>query len=185
MASVETKPITAEEFIELPDPKDGSKLELVKGEIVAMPPTGYEHGQVQANVAFLIMAFLKTNPIGRVVIESGVITERGPDTVRGPDISYYSIEKVPRDRRIVGYHELPPDLCVEVLSPSNTKKQLRDKIKEYFTAGVRMVWVVDPDDRTVTVLTSLNPGHPLREPSELDGGDVLPGFKCQVSELFQ
>lgn len=185
MASVDTKPITAEEFIELPDPKDGSNLELVKGEIVVMPPTGREHGEIQLAIGSLIKVFLKSHPIGRVATESGVITERDEDTVRGPDVSYYSFERLPRDRRVVGYHDLPADLCVEVLSPSNTKKQIRDKIKEYFTAGVRMVWVVDPEDHSVTVLTSPDQGRTLYEPSELDGGDVLPGFKCQVSELFQ
>lgn len=185
MASVETKPITADEFIVLPDPRDGSKLELVKGEVVAMPPTGFEHGEIQLAIGSLIKVFLKSNPIGRVAVESGVITGHAEDTVRGPDVIYYSFNKLPRDRRLVKYHELPPDLCVEVLSPSNMKKELRDKIIEYFTVGVRMVWVVDPEDHSVTVLTSPDQGRALYEPSELDGGDVLPGFKCQVSELFQ
>ena len=185
MSTVATKPITAEEFYELPEPNDGTKLELVKGEIVAMPMPGVEHGRVQVNISGLIWTFLKTNKIGCVVTESGVITERDDDTVRGPDISYYSKERMPLEKRVVKYNDLPPDLCVEVVSPSNTKRELREKIQEYFSVGVRMVWIVEPEDRSVTVLTSPKQGHTFYEDSELGGGEVLPGFTCKVSELFE
>lgn len=185
MATVETKPMTADEFFELPAPADGSKLELVKGEVVAMTAPGLEHGEVQVNIGFLIKAFLKTEKIGRVFTESGVITERDEDTVRGPDVSYYSKERLPLDKRVVKYNDLPPDLCVEIVSPSNTRKELRAKTQEYFTAGVRAVWVVDPEERSVTVLARPDQGQTLYESSELTGGDVLPGFSCKVTELFE
>lgn len=185
MATVETKPMTADEFFEIPAPADGSKLELVKGEVVAMTAPGFEHGEVQLSLGALIKTFLKANKIGRVVTESGVITERNEDTVRGPDVSYYSKERVPLDQRIVKYPTQPPDLCVEVVSPSNTRKELRAKINEYFAVHVRMVWVVDPEDRSVTVLTNPDRGQTLYESAELTGGDVLPGFSCKVSELFE
>ena len=185
MAIVATKPITAEEFFELPEPTDGRKLELVKGEIIAMPGPGLEHGEIQLSLGALIKNFLKANKIGRVFVESGVVTERDEDTTRGPDVSYYSKERLPLEKRVVKYNDQPPDLCVEVISPSNTKKEIRDKIQEYFTVGVRMVWTVDPEDRSVTVLTSPKQGRTLYEDSEIDGGDVLPGFACKVSELFE
>ena len=185
MATVATKPLTAEEFYELPEPTDGTKLELVKGEVIAMPGPGLEHGEIQGNVYFQIKVFLKTKKIGRVFVDSGVITERDEDTTRGPDISYYSKERLPLEKRVVKYNELPPDLCVEVVSPSNTKKELRDKIQEYFAVGVRMVWLVDPEDRSVTVLTSPKKGSTLYDDSELDGDEVLPGFICKVSEIFE
>jgi Uma2 family endonuclease len=185
MATVETKPMTADEFFELPAPADGSKLELVKGEVVAMTAPGLEHGEVQVNIGFLLKSFLKANKIGRVVSESGVVTERDEDTVRGPDVSYYSKERLPLGKRVVKYHDLPPDLCVEVVSPSNTRKELRAKINEFFAVNVRMVWVVDPEDRSVTVLTNPDRGQTLYESAELTGGDVLPGFSCKVSELFE
>lgn len=186
MSTATAQLLTAEEFFSLPAPKDGSKQELVRGEVVTMPSPGVEHGEVQVNVAFLIKLFLKSNPIGRVVTESGTITDRKPDTVRGPDVSYYSKERLPLDKRVVGYHDHPPDLCVEVVSPSNTKRELRTKTKEYFFAGVRMVWVIDPEDRSITVLLAQDPdeGRTLFGNATLDGGDVLPGFSCKVSELF-
>lgn len=105
--------------------------------------------------------------------------------MRGPDVSYYSKKRLPLEKRVVKYNDLPPDLCVEVVSPSNTKKELRTKIQEYFTVGVRMVWVVEPEDRSITVLTSPSEGRTLYDDSELGGGDVLPGFMCKVSELFE
>jgi Uma2 family endonuclease len=184
MSTATSQLLTAEEFCALPDPVDGSKQELVRGKVVTMPNPGLEHGEVQVNVAFAIKTFLKLKPLGRVATESGTVTERKPDTVRGPDVSYYSMERLPLDKRVVGYHDEAPDLCVEVVSPSNTKKELRAKIKEYFFAGVRMVWVVDPEDRSVVVLRAPDEGRTLYDEATLDGGDVLPGFSCKVSDPF-
>lgn len=184
MSKISQKLLTAEEFFDLPEPADGSFQELVRGEVVAVTAPGWEHGEIQLNIGSLLKQFLKQNPIGRVATESGTITERGPDTVRGPDVSYYSKDRLPLDQRVVKYHDQPPDLCVEVVSPSNTKRQLREKIREYFFAGVRMVWVVDPEDRSVTVLRAPDEGRALYEAATLDGGDVLPGFSCKVADLF-
>jgi Uma2 family endonuclease len=184
MSTVQQRLLTAGEFFDLPEPTDGSVQELVRGEVVTMPGPGFEHGEVQVNVAFAIKGYLKPNPIGRVVSESGTITERNPDTVRGPDVSFYSKERIPLDARVVKYPEQSPDLCVEIVSPSNTKRRLREKIKEYFVAGVRMVWLVDPEDRSVTVLRAPDEGRLLYEGATLDGGDVLPGFSCKVADLF-
>jgi Uma2 family endonuclease len=184
MATVEKKPITAEEFLEMPDPTDGTVLELVRGEIVAMPGPGLEHGEVQGNVWGVIKDFLRANPLGRVFVESGVVTERGPDTVRGPDVSYYSKERLALDKRVTGYHDQPPDLCVEVVSPSNTVHELKAKAKEYLFAGVRVVWIVDPRHREVVIVTEPLESRTLEAEATLDGGDVLPGFTCKVAELF-
>ena len=184
MSTATAQLLTAEEFFALPDPEDGSKLELVRGRVVTMTGPGVEHGEVQLALGSLIRVFLLSNRIGRVVTESRIITERKPDTVRGPDVSYYSKERLPLDQRVIGVHTEVPDLCVEVVSPSNTKKEMRTKIKEYFFAGVRMVWVVDPEDRSVVVLLAPDEGRTLYDDATLDGGDVLPGFACKVSDLF-
>jgi len=184
MSTVGTKLLTAEEFFHLPDPQDGSKRELVRGEVVVMSRPGFEHGEIQLNIGSLIKEFLRKQRIGRVISESGIITEHQPDTVRGPDISYYSKERVPLEGRIVGYHDQPPDLCVEIVSPSNSKRELRAKIKEYFFAGVRMVWVIEPEDRSITILQAPDEGRTLYDNALVEGGDVLPGFTCKVSDLF-
>jgi Uma2 family endonuclease len=185
MATLAAKPLTAEEFFRLPDPIDGSKQELVNGKVITVPPPGCEHGEVQINIGFLLKSYVKRTKAGRVVSESGVVTHRNKDSVRGPGLSYYSKKRMALGRRVVAYHDQPPDLCVEILSPDYSKNKLRKKIKEYFAAGVRMVWVVDPEDRSVTVLTSPKEGRTLYEDSKLDGGDVLPGFSCPISEFFE
>lgn len=183
-ATTPTKLLTAEEYFLLPDPPDGSKQELVRGKVVTMSNPGLRHGEVQGNVYFAIKLFLKANPIGRVFVESGLVTDRGPDTVRGPDVSYYSKERLPLDKEVVAYHDQPADLCVEVMSPSNTIQQLKGKAKEYLFAGVRLVWIVDPDERTVRIITDPLESRMLEAEATLDGGAVLPGFSCKVSELF-
>jgi Uma2 family endonuclease len=185
MSTAAVKLLTAEEFAHLPDPPDGSKQELVRGEIVTMPPPGFLHGIVQSNVAFVIKGYVKQAKLGRVTVESGVITERGPDSVRGPDVSFWSYERLPKDHVPVVYANEPADLVVEVLSPGNTQQRMTLKVREYLDSGVRLVWVVHPEERTVTVYTKPGDGTVLWEDATLIGGDVLPGFTCLVAEFFQ
>ena len=135
MSNVATNPMTAVEFF-LTEELQDCKYELVRGEIEFTPPPGIRHGEVQMNVAFAIKLFLKSHRIGRVVTESGAITERDPDSVRTPDVSFYSAERLPFGVEVIAYHDLPPDLCVEVRSPSDTKSGLRAKAHEYLTGGV-------------------------------------------------
>ncbi|HEX4610342.1 MAG TPA: Uma2 family endonuclease [Urbifossiella sp.] len=184
MTPVTTRVLSAEEFFDLPFPADGSKQELVRGEVRTMPSPGLEHGEVQGNVLFVIKSFLKANPIGRVMVESGTVTERKPDTVRGPDVSYYSSRRLPLEQRVVKYHDQVPDLCVEVVSPSNSLRQLKAKAKEYLFAGVLQVWIVDPEDRSVTVVTEPLASKNFETGATLHGGDILPGFSCKVADLF-
>lgn len=185
MSPATTALLTAEEYFDLPEPADGSKQELIRGEVVVMPNPGVRHGEVQLQVGFLIKAFLKGNPIGRAMTESGTVTERGPDTVRGPDVSFYSVARLPLGQEVTKYHTEVPDLCVEVVSPSNSMRKLKDKAKEYLFAGVQVVWIVDPADRTVTIITEPLESRVLEAGATLDGGVVLPEFSCQVAELFE
>ncbi len=185
MSTAAAKLLTAEEFARLPNPSDGSKQELVRGEIVTMPPPGFLHGTVQVNVTVAVKAFVKQHKLGRVTVESGVITERGPDSVRGPDVAFWSYQRVPKGDVPVVYANEPADLVAEVVSPSNTKQRMTLKVREYFDSGVRLVWVVHPEERTVTVYTKPGDGTVLWEDATLTGGDVLPGFSCPVAEFFQ
>ena len=129
------KLLTAEEFAKLPDPVDGSKQELVRGEVISMAPPSFRHGIVQVNIAMLLRVFAKEHKLGRVTVESGVVTERNEDTVRGPDVAYWSFEKLPADQVPEVYADVAPDLCVEVNSPGNTKQRTTRKIREYFACG--------------------------------------------------
>ncbi|QEL15529.1 Uma2 family endonuclease [Limnoglobus roseus] len=182
MSATAAKLITAEEFSKMPDLVDGSKQELVRGVIVTMPPTKGRHGFVQANIAILLGGFVKTNRLGWVVTESGTVLERDPDTVRGPDVSFYSITRHPDlpDE----WFEIPPDLAVEVLSPSDRRGRVREKVREYLANGVRIVWLVDPDPQTVTVYAGTLRGVEFDSTDTLDAADVLPGFTCQIADFF-
>jgi Uma2 family endonuclease len=183
MSTTATKLLTAEEFAALPDPPDGSRQELVKGVVVTMPPPKGRHGIVCSKIDRLIGNYAEAKNLGWTTSnDTGAILERDPDTVRGPDVGFWSIARqpdVPDD-----YFEIPPDLAVEVLSPDDRRNRVREKIREYIAAGVPLVWLVDPETRTVTVYTGRLRGTELDESDQLDGGEVVPGFSCKVGDLF-
>lgn len=185
MSAATKKLLTAEEFARRPEPDDGSKEELVRGEVITMPPPGFLHGNVQSLVAFALQLFCRTSKLGRVTVESGLITEQGPDTVRGPDVAYWSFERLPPDHVPVVYANVAADLVAEVVSPSNTRRQLATKVREYFASGVRIVWVADPEDSSVTVYRGPGNGTVLWEDATITGEDVLPGFSCPVADFFR
>ena len=182
MSALATKLITAEEFMTMPEPADGSKQELVRGEIETMPPTKGRHGYAQLNIGILLGVFVKSNGLGWVVTESGVVIERDPDTVRGPDVSFYSIGRHPDPPG--EYFDIPPDMVVEIRSPSDRPGRLQTKLRQYADNGVRLIWVADPADRTVTVYSGKKRGVVHEDDDQLDGGDVLPNFTCKVADCF-
>lgn len=183
MPAVATKLITAEEFMNMPDPPDGSQQELVRGEIVTMPPPKGRHGTVCAEFVYQIKHHNKVHKLGHVTSnDAGVILERDPDTVRGPDAAFWSYARLKEMPN--AYPEIPPDLVVEVVSPDDRHTKVTAKVREYLHSGVRLVWVADPDVRTVTVYRSRETARTLEENDTLDGEDVLPGFKCRIADLF-
>jgi Uma2 family endonuclease len=183
MSFAQQPPITAEEFAKMPDPPDGSRLELVRGEVVTTPPPKGKHPIVCSEVAWVLKNFVKPRKLGWVTTnDTGVVLEKGPDTVRGPGVAFWSITRQPEQPE--GYFLIPPDLAVEVQSPDDRRKDLRAKIKEYLFYSVPLTWLVDPETRTVTVYKGSMRGPELDESDTLDGGDVLPGFSCKVSDLF-
>jgi Uma2 family endonuclease len=182
MSTLATKLITAEEFGRMPDPADGSKQELVKGVVVKMPPPKARHGLTQTLIASLLLAFVRPRRLGWVATESGTVLENDPDTVRGPDVAFYSITRVPTPPE--DYFEIPPDLVVEVLSPDDRRGAVRAKVREYVAAGVRLVWVVDPETQTVLEYRGSLRGTEYDEADTITAADVLPEFTCRVAEFF-
>lgn len=185
MTTTAVKLITAAEFARMPDPPDGSKEELVQGVIITMPAPGFRHGVCQSNIAFLLQAYTRSNRNGRVTVESGLQTEFDPDTVRGPDVAFWSAERLPLDQMPEVYPDVAADLVVEIQSPSSRRQTTQDKIREYLDRGVRMIWVVDPEVRTVTVYRQPGEGRLLWQDATLRGEDVLAGFQCRVAEFFE
>jgi Uma2 family endonuclease len=185
MTTTAVKLITAAEFARMPEPPDGSKQELVRGEIVTMAAPGFRHGEVQLAVGSLLRHYARSTRSGRATVESGLQTEFDPDTVRGPDVAFWSAERLPLDQKPEVYADVAADLVVAVQSPSNRRRTTQEKIREYLNRGVRLVWVVDPEVRTVTVYRQPGEGRLLWEDATLTGEDVLPGFECRVAEFFE
>jgi Uma2 family endonuclease len=172
--------LTGEDLLKM---RDGEKsYELVRGELIEMPPPGIVHGRRASRIAWLLEGFVQQNDLGIVCVESGFYIERDPDTVRGPDVMFFSRDRLDPDAEIEGYPELPPDLAVEIVSPSDSLQSILEKVEEYLRAGVRLVWVVYERSKSVTVYPS---EVTLDEEDSLEGGDVLPGFSVQVSALFR
>jgi Uma2 family endonuclease len=176
--------LTAEEFSRLPQPEDGSQQELVKGVIVTMPPPSLYHGRVCLLIGRKLGDFVEAHNLGIAASnDSGVILGRNPDTVRGPDVAFWSHETLPQPPR-EGYPSVPPNLVVEVVSPSDVFTRVQRKVQDYLRAGVRMVWILVPEDRSVAVFRSGREPIVLSNGETLSGEDILPGFACPVTELF-
>jgi Uma2 family endonuclease len=177
--TTQTHLMTAEEYMNLDD--DSHRHELIKGELLTMPPPTFEHGRVTANLLMILVQHVKLNKLGAVVAESGYHLEKDPDTVLGPDVSFVS-----KDREMYpdDYYPGPPDLAVEVLSPGDRRGYVERKLALWLEAGTRSVWLVNPRRRTVEVISSLSDRRTLHETDELVD-DTVPGFRVAVSEIFE
>ena len=181
--SAKTKLITADELLRLYS--KGVRSELIRGVLSETMPAGTRHGKIVVNLSAELRNFVKPRKLGTLTAsDAGVWLERDPDTVREPDIAFFSTAKMPLDAEISGYAEVAPDLVVQVESPSDGRHALNDKALMWLRYGVRLVWVVYPDSRTVHVYRDGSPVATLTTSDALDGMDVLPGFTCPVSEVF-
>jgi Uma2 family endonuclease len=179
-----TRLLTAEEFALLPSPEDGSQQELVNGVVVTMPPPSFYHGQVCSKIDRKLGGFIDDHRLGWLTSnDSGVILGNDPDIVRGPDIAFWTRERMPEPPR-TGYADIAPDLVVDVLTPADLFTQIFRKIQQYQRAGVREIWIVVPDDRSLAVCRSGREEIFLSNGETLTGGEVLPGFSCLVADLF-
>jgi Uma2 family endonuclease len=169
--------LTAAEFAALPPSAYGSKQELFRGKVVTLSPPApqpaFVRGVVQLALASELRAFVMQAGTGRVTLESG------------PDVAYWSFDRLPADQAPAAYPDVAADLVAEVISPGNTRRRVAEKIREYFARSVRLVWVVDPDERSVTVYTRPGDGTVLWIDATLTGGDVLPNFACAIATLFE
>jgi Uma2 family endonuclease len=157
--------------------------ELIDGTLVEKP-MGWFEAYVGAVLIGYLREYLKVNKRGIVTGESGRIRTE-PGQIRMPDVAFFSWDHFPGRRLPAGATlDMVPDLAVEVLSPSNTKKEMERKRREYFLGGSKLVWEVDPTRRTVRVYTAPDESRLLRERHTLDGGDVLPGFRLSIREWF-
>ena len=181
--TTEAKLMTAAGLLRL-DGK-GVRGELIRGVLCETIPTGIEHGQIVARLVAALVGFVEPKRMGTVAAsDSGVWLERDPDTVREPDVAFFSAQKIPLDARITGYADVAPDLVVEIASPSDRRRAVHDKARMWLSHGVRLVWAVHPETRTVDVHRPDRVVATLGDQQTHDGSDVLPGFSCEVSAVF-
>jgi len=158
-------------------------FELVEGTLVEKA-MGAQESYLAWWLGLFVGIYLRTNDIGFCMGADGM-TRLNPGLVRIPDLSFISWARVSaREVPAEPILGLAPDLAVEVISAGNTRREMERKLREYFEAGVRLVWFVYPVTRTILVHTGPGQSATLREGQALDGGDVLPGFALPVAELF-
>ena len=174
--------LTAEDLYGIPD--DDMRYELVRGELRVSEPPGWEHGTVLVRFVSLLHAYVSANRLGYVTGEVGYVLERGPDTVRGPDAAFIRWDRRPGPDVQHRYFEGAPDLAVEIVSPHDRAAEIAETVEGYLARRTRLVWVVYPPARRVVVHAAGGATTPLGESDVLDGGDVVPGFRCAVAELF-
>lgn len=163
--------------------------ELVDG-ILVEKTMGFNDDRIGTRIIRLVGNFLDANNIGEVMGAQGLIRFK-LDLVRVPDVSFIRWDSVDDTDEIENptgaFLEVAPDLAVEVLSPSNTRREMEIKLAEYAKAGVKLVWYVDPERKEVDVYPAGNPDgkRTLTANDTLDGGDVLPGFAVKVERIFE
>lgn len=177
--AVTEKHLTEEQFMRMPD--DGRKYEFVDGEAKEVP-TGARHEDIGMNLTDLLLG-AGARKHGRLLGSSAGF-RMVDGNIRSPDISYVSRERLPGGVAPVEMLDGAPDLAVEILSPGEDRADSFRKIIEYFDSGARMVWVIQPAMKTVTVYTSLDDVNTYGPDDEITGGDLLPDFRCRVSQIF-
>jgi len=157
--------------------------ELIDGVLVEKT-MGYYESFLAVEIAHLLKLFLQQHDLGIVLGEAGTLRIL-PGQVRIPDVCFLRWEQFPnRELPREPVPALAPDLAVEVLSEGNTEAEMRRKLHDYFTAGVRLVWYVDPRTKTARSYTAEDQCVELGEQQSLTGGEVLPGFELPLGELF-
>jgi len=161
------------------------RYELLKGVIYKMAPAGEEHGVITSKIISRLNRFVEEKNLGIITAaETGYKLSSEPDTVRAPDAAFKSNERLIKSGMSKGYSTVMPDLLVEVNSPSDSYGKVIKKVMEWIKAGVKEVWVVDPEDLCVIVYDSNWKPEVFSGDDELSGGKILPGFKCKVREFF-
>jgi Uma2 family endonuclease len=181
--TVTHKPVTAEELLLMPD--DGIRRELVLGEMREMAPAGFTHGRIAMNVSAPLDLHVRQHDLGIVLAaETGFKISSNPDTVRAPDAAFVRRERVEEVGEVEGYWPGVPDLAVEVVSPNDSYAGVEEKVSSWLEAGTRIVVVVEPRTKTVTVRSSRTEIRVLTEGDVLDVGEVVPGWSMPVADVF-
>ncbi len=181
---LEMPTFTPEDLLKMPD---GDRFELVDGRLVETNDMSTLACLVVTELLTILNAYCRANRLGWVFPPHTTFqffADR-PSNVRKPDVSFVRHGRFPGEQLPThGHTPLAPDLAAEVVSPTDEFEHVVSKVQEYLGVGVRLVWVVSPLTRTVLIYRADGSIAGLREDGELDGEDVVPGFRCPVRDLF-
>lgn len=173
---------TADDLLRFRQP--GKTAELVRGVLVVSEPPGTGHGARAARLTVRVGNFVEEHGSGEVFAQdTGFRIERDPDTVRAPDLAFVARHRL-AGILDEGYADIAPDLVVEILSPSDRPGEVLEKVGQWLTAGVRLVWVLDPIAPETRIYRADGTVSTLEPDGELDGEDVLPGFRCPLRDIL-
>lgn len=162
----------------------GYRYELIKGELRPMSPSGGPHGDATSRVSFYINGLVYGEERGLTfTAETGFFVARNPDTVIAPDFAFVAEERLP-ETLPEGYVSIIPDLAVETRSPNDIAKEVADKVEDWLTAGVKIVWVIEPRKRTITSHRRGRQPLVFGVGNALDGEDILPGLSIPLNMIF-
>jgi Uma2 family endonuclease len=161
--------------------------ELIDGRLVEREPIGQKADALVSRLGYWIGSFVDQHDLGLVNGGQGSdqIFPDDPGKVRIPDASFTRRDRLPSGRPAKGHARVAPDLIVEVISPNDTATELDEKIEDFFAAGVALIWVLNPETRTIQVYRRDGTSARLRPGDSLDGEDILPGFRRDVEKLFK
>jgi Uma2 family endonuclease len=178
--------MTADEFLAM-EPVPGRRYELIRGVLTEKDVgTGHPHSITAFHIGGVLYLYIDATDYGVVCVgEPGYRLETNPDTVRCPDLAWFAPGRIPPGT--TGFPDLTPDLCIEVASPSNSRRDrlLSDKARTWLEFGAREVWVLNPEDTTVTQYRPDMLPVTLGEDDVLDREELLPGFSVAVWRLFR
>lgn len=164
--------------------KPGKTAELVRGVLIVREPPSTRHGARSARLLHVVRDFVVRHDLGDVFAQdTGFKIEHDPDTVRAPDVAFVARDRlgqIPDE----GYAELAPDWVAEILSPGDRPGEVLEKVGQWLSAGVRLVWVLDPLRSHVRVYRPDGTVSTVGAEEELDGEDVFPGFRCPLSDIL-
>lgn len=168
----------------------GKFLELSEGRLIVMSPAGWKHGNLASLLDRKVGNFVDEHDLGMTTgAETGFILYKSTDpaikdTVRAPDVGFIAKHRLPDQLPEAGYVPFAPDLAIEVISPNDDPEEVHRKVVQYLKYGTQLVWLFYPNAETVGIYNGKS-FRSLEREDTLDGGDVLPGFRLPLTEVFK
>ncbi len=168
-------------------PENGYIHEVVDGELVVSPKNDFFHGFICTRLSAALLEFVRAHRLG-AVLDSSTGFWMNNRNCRAPDISFISRARLdaagfrPSTR---AFFRGAPDLAVEILAPNNSRREMDERLKDFFESGTRLAWIIDPFDQRVEVCTSPTQRTLVGSGGYLEGADVLPGFRYSIADLFK